>query len=224
MTITFYRPQDPYGPFSNFSAHKVALDGKMWKTSEHYYQAQKFSDEELQTKVRLTKTPGEAAKMGRDMSLPLREDWEVVKDDVMRKVVNAKFTQHRDLRKMLLDTGDEYLIEASFRDAYWGWGKDKKGKNMLGRILMEVREELKEVEATLGQVREVVWQGFGCHVRIMEDWYEYEDADYETFKLLSNTEDKDTFFDTIIKGNFGEQKGTGPRKFLRDYETLYKGD
>jgi hypothetical protein len=81
--------------------------------------------------------------MGRNRSLPLRCDWEQVKDDVMRKVVLQKFTIHADIREILLSTGSEVLVENSPIDYYWGCGKDRSGKNRLGQILVEVREILR---------------------------------------------------------------------------------
>ena len=143
MTIKFYRTKEKYGPFSNFSRHSVDLDGKTWPTSEHYYQAMKFpSDEEVQERVRNCKAPGLAADMGRDRSLPMRKDWDEVKDDVMRTVIRAKFTQREDLKELLQSTESEHIIEDSPIDFYWGCGSDGTGQNMLGRVLMEIRDEL----------------------------------------------------------------------------------
>lgn len=85
----------------------------------------------------------EAARMGRSRKKPLRKDWESVKDQIMRKAVLAKFTQHDDLQELLLSTGDAKLVEHTTNDSYWGDGSDGSGKNMLGRILMEVREQLR---------------------------------------------------------------------------------
>lgn len=143
-TINFYRTVEAYGFMSNFSRHPVVLKGKIWPTSEHYFQAQKFEGTVHEENVRLTKSPTDAAAMGRDRKLPLRTDWEQVKDDIMREVVCAKFTQHRDLGQYLLNTGDAVLVEHTKNDSYWGDGGDGNGKNMLGTILMEIRKELKE--------------------------------------------------------------------------------
>jgi ribA/ribD-fused uncharacterized protein len=63
-----------------------------------------------------------AKRLGSSREYPLRTDWESVKDDVMRDAVRAKFTQHEDIRAVLLGTGDELLIEAAFNDSYWGSG------------------------------------------------------------------------------------------------------
>lgn len=145
--IRFYSVSGEFGEFSNFAPYSIKLDGKRWPTSEHYFQAQKFLDPAHQEEVRAAKSPMIAARMGRSRQRPLRKDWESSKDHVMRKAVLAKFTQHEDLRALLLSTGNAKLIEHTENDSYWGDGGDGSGKNMLGRILMEVREQLRhEVE------------------------------------------------------------------------------
>lgn len=148
MTIYFYSPSEPsYGCFSNFSAHGFELDGAYYKTSEHYFQAMKFSGSPKDMDdVRRASTPKLAATIGRDRKRPLRRDWESVKDDVMRRAVLRKFEVHADIRAILLATGDEDIVENAPGDRYWGSGSDGTGKNMLGKILMETRAKLREVE------------------------------------------------------------------------------
>lgn len=141
--IRFYSVADEYGDFSNFAGFPIRLDGEVWPTSEHYFQAQKFKDRSVRKKIRTANSPMIAARMGRDRSLPLRRDWESVKVEVMRKAVQAKFTQHDELRGLLLETGDAKIVEHTENDAYWGDGGDGSGKNMLGRILMEVRDRIR---------------------------------------------------------------------------------
>ncbi|MFM7408253.1 MAG: NADAR family protein [Cuspidothrix sp.] len=143
MTIYFYSTREEYGCFSNFSSHGFVLDKLYWSTSEHYFQAQKFIGTPYLEKLRLVKTPKEAATMGRKRTLPLRPHWEEVKDNIMRKAVLSKFSTHKDIQEILLSTGNEELIEISPIDYYWGCGADGSGKNMLGIVLMEVREQLK---------------------------------------------------------------------------------
>lgn len=142
MAIYFYRINDKYGCFSNFAHYSFELDGKKWMTSEHYFQAQKFYGTEYEEIIRLLDNPMKAAEMGRNRDLPLREDWEQIKDNIMRKAVWAKFTQNIDIKDILISTGRETIIEKTTNDYYWGCGKDGSGKNMLGIILMEVREKL----------------------------------------------------------------------------------
>ena len=140
--ILFYRQNDPYGEFSNFSAHPFKLKGKVWPTSEHYFQAQKFAGTEHEEAVRNAETPSMAAKLGRRRSLPLRSDWEAVKEEVMREALRAKFEQHPKLASLLLSTGDAELIEHTRNDSYWADGGDGTGKNRLGYLLMELRGEM----------------------------------------------------------------------------------
>lgn len=142
--INFYRVADDYGCFSNFAPYPIQVDGKQWPTSEHYFQAQKSEDREHQEAIRKTKSPMIAARMGRDRKKPLRRDWESVKDEVMRKAVRAKFTQHDDIRRILQSTGEARIVEHTENDSYWGDGGDGSGKNMLGQILMEIREDLRD--------------------------------------------------------------------------------
>ena len=141
--IRFYSVGDAYGELSNFAAFPIMIDGVLWPTSEHYFQAQKFKDRALQAKIRRAKTPMIAARMGRDRSKPLRRDWESAKVEVMMTALRAKFSQHEDLRALLLSTGDARLVEHTDNDAYWGDGGDGKGKNMLGKLLMRLRDELR---------------------------------------------------------------------------------
>jgi N-glycosidase YbiA len=145
--ILFYRVTEPYGSFSNFSSHPVELNGRVWSTSEHYFQAQKFAGTEHEEAVRLAKSPMVAARMGRSRERPLRTDWETVKDDVMREVLRAKFAQHPELRSLLLSTGKAEIIEHTKNDRYWGNGGDGSGKNRLGQLLMELRTAIRAEHA-----------------------------------------------------------------------------
>ena len=143
MKIFFYRQNDAYGEFSNFSGHPIKLKGKLWPTTEHYFQAQKFAGSDHEEQIRLARTPSIAARMGRSRSLPLRPDWETVKDDVMREALRAKFDQHPKLKSLLLSTGAVELIEHTQNDSYWADGGDGSGKNRLGELLMELRTQLR---------------------------------------------------------------------------------
>ncbi|MCB1633310.1 MAG: NADAR family protein [Xanthomonadales bacterium] len=144
--IRFYSVSDDYGEFSNFSPHPIRLDGQLWPSSEHYFQAQKFEDAKQRQRIRGVKSPAEAARLGRDRKQRLRRDWESVKVQVMHKAVVAKFTQHPELRELLLSTNQARIVEHTENDAYWGDGGDGSGRNMLGQILMRVRAALQGSE------------------------------------------------------------------------------
>lgn len=146
--VHFYSVADDFGQLSNFAAFPINLDGQRWPTSEHYFQAQKFEGPVYRQKIRKARSPMQAARLGRDRKQKLRRDWEAVKVGIMRQAVMAKFTQHEELRALLLSTGEAELVEHTANDDYWGDGGDGSGKNMLGRILMQVREELRAASTT----------------------------------------------------------------------------
>jgi ribA/ribD-fused uncharacterized protein len=144
--VNFYSVSDEFGQFSNFAPFPIKIDGERWPTSEHYFQAQKFEDQAYRQRIQKARTPMLAAQLGRDRKQKLRRDWESVKVNVMRTAVLAKFAQHEELQNLLFSTGDAKIVEHTANDNYWGDGGDGSGKNMLGRILMEVREMLRSAQ------------------------------------------------------------------------------
>ena len=146
--INFYNRGEPYYEFTNFYETMIEIDGKDWLTTEHYFQAQKFVGTRLVETIRMLERPRQAFDLSRDprYSRWRRSDWEEVKEDVMYKALQAKFTQHRELGRRLLETKDRKLVEHSPYDSYWGDGGDGSGKNRLGLLLMRLREEMKPRE------------------------------------------------------------------------------
>ena len=144
MTIRFYSQSATYREFSNFAPFPIALDGEHWPTSEHYYQAQKFTDPELQAKIRSAAKPIIAKSLADKHRDRMRRDWDAVKDEVMDRAVRRKFELHPQLRTLLLATGDEPIAEdGPNNDPYWGVGRDGSGENKLGRIIERIRTELR---------------------------------------------------------------------------------
>jgi ribA/ribD-fused uncharacterized protein len=141
--VLFYAVSDEYGAFSNFSPYPITLRAHRWPTSEHFFQAQKFEDPKVREAIRKAKSPMQAARIGRDRKHRLRRDWDSARVHVMREALRAKFTQHAELRELLLSTGDATIVEHTERDDFWGDGGDGSGKNMLGQLLMELRHELR---------------------------------------------------------------------------------
>ena len=141
--VRFYSASGEHGEFSNFAPFPIELKGHTWPTSEHYFQARKFAGTEHEAEIRRAKSPMIAARMGRSRQRPLRPDWEHVKDAVMFEAVRAKFSQHPRLKELLLSTADAEIVEHTAKDSYWGDGGDGSGANHLGKILMQVREELR---------------------------------------------------------------------------------
>jgi len=143
QVINFYSKSGKYGEFSNFYHSPIKLEGNTFPTVEHYFQSQKFKGTKHESKIRKAFSPMEAARLGRDRKLPLRKDWESVKIDIMRKGLIAKFSQHKDLKTVLLNTGTSKIVEHTENDNFWGDGGNGSGKNWLGRLLMEVRDSLR---------------------------------------------------------------------------------
>ena len=146
-TVNFYSVSDDFGQFSNLAPFPLALDGERWPTAEHYYQSQKFDDPAYKLTIRRANSPAEAARLGHDRKKKMRRDWESVKVGIMRDTLMAKFTQHDELRVLLLSTGDAKIVEHTESDAFWGDGGDGSGKNTLGQLLMQVRESLRTAPA-----------------------------------------------------------------------------
>jgi len=143
--IHFYGVGGEFGCFSNFSPFPIRLRKRVWPTTEHYFQAQKFAGTDHEEEIRRDGSPMIAARMGRSRKRPLRKDWEGVKDGIMLDALRAKFDQHADLKRVLLETGDRTLVERTANDRYWGDGGDGSGRNRLGELLMLLRKELRNV-------------------------------------------------------------------------------
>lgn len=155
--ILFYEKGQPFYEFTNFYLAPIQLDGKEWPTTEHYFQAQKFPNnpgirEYIRTQCTAGRDAFNAARAARNKHALLPTDqWNAIKWEAIYQAVKAKFSQHANLKKLLLDTGDRVLVENAAPDTYWGIGINSRtgqaGYNNLGIILMKVRDELKaEIE------------------------------------------------------------------------------
>jgi ribA/ribD-fused uncharacterized protein len=142
----FYSTKGSWGFMSNFSAHPITVDGVHYKTSEHYYQCQKTTSSAYRELIRLAPKPLDAAKLGRSTDCELVPNWDGIKISVMEKVLREKLRCNPVLKEALLKSGDRLLIEASPKDPFWGWGKNRNGENHLGKLWMKLREELKSAK------------------------------------------------------------------------------
>lgn len=137
--IDDFSPKLKYGFLSNFYPSTIYIDKKPFATVEHAYQAHKTIDESSRELIRKAKTPQDAKKLGR--CVQLRPDWEEVKLPLMRSYLKQKF-ENPFLLHLLIDTGTAQLVHNnSWNDRYWGVCKGV-GQNWLGRLLMEIREDL----------------------------------------------------------------------------------
>ena len=147
-----------YKEFSNMHEAPVQIDGVTFPTVEHYFQwskAKMFGDMEIQNKIMKTTSPKSVKAYGKKVKNFDEEAWNEKKDSVMRTAVKAKLMQHPDILKKLRETGTRPIAEADPRGKYWGIGtsadtskaKDPArwpGKNVMGKLLEELRKELSE--------------------------------------------------------------------------------
>jgi len=159
MAVRFYKAWNEYGLLSNFFCVPLELDGDVWKSAEHYYQAMKFSNScsieagLVMKEIAAQSSAEEAARVGRKMQASnpnlVRQDWDEAKLGIMGKALRVKFAVGTPAWRLLQSTCVEglpacRLIEYSPRDSFWGEGFDGSGLNWLGTILMEIREETSE--------------------------------------------------------------------------------
>lgn len=148
-TIRFYRANEkPYGAFSNLYKREVLFEGIVYPTSEHAYQAGKALKVEVKEWILAAPTPALAAMAAHGLyTWDVVPNWASIKFDRMRGVLRAKFEQHADLAALLVSTGSARLVESANVDNAVNrtWGEvNGKGKNMLGVMLMELREQLSQ--------------------------------------------------------------------------------
>ena len=136
--------EGPNRYLSNFGAGEAMYDGVPYDCAEKAFQAAKTLDMAVREQIRNATTPGVAKRLGRQA--PLRKGWEEMKVGVMRDVVRSKFERNQDLARKLLATGDTELVEGNWwNDVFWGVCRGR-GRNMLGKIIMDVRTELAKTE------------------------------------------------------------------------------
>ncbi|MER9351990.1 NADAR family protein [Mesorhizobium sp. M0514] len=146
--IRFYRASEkPYGIFSNLFRRPIEFEGDVFPTSEHAYQAGKARKPEVRKWLMQAPSPALLAMAAHGLYYwDVAPGWSKTKFDRMRRVLEAKFTQHPDLRDRLLSTGDLRLVEAATVDNEVNrlWGEvNGVGQNMLGTLLMELRAKLR---------------------------------------------------------------------------------
>jgi N-glycosidase YbiA len=145
--VCFYE-QDFY-VLSNFSAFCLHWRRQAHFTSEHAYHWARFDLPDgkgllLQDCVQRAGSAHDAFKFAQENKSKQRDDWDAIKVDTMREILRAKAEQHEYVRRKLLATGDRELVENSWRDDFWGWGPNRDGQNMLGKLWTEIRSSLRE--------------------------------------------------------------------------------
>jgi ribA/ribD-fused uncharacterized protein len=152
--VRFYRANEkPYGAFSNLYRCEVVFEGRTYATAEHAYQAGKALKAAVREWILQAPTPALAAMAAHGLyTWDVVPNWASIKVDRMRSVLRAKFSQHEALRQLLIDTGSRRLVEAATVNnavnRFWG-EVDGKGENTLGKLLMELREDLRKEKSAV---------------------------------------------------------------------------
>lgn len=133
-------------PFSNFSAFQLEWAGYTFPTSEHAYQWMKFQGlwqmRDVADAIRKASSAHDAFKIAERNADKKQSDWDEIKLEIMEAILRAKLSQHPYVHKKLRDSGDRQIIECSWRDDFWGWGPNKDGQNMLGKLWMKIRDDV----------------------------------------------------------------------------------
>ncbi|MBK1643583.1 hypothetical protein CKO25_02695 [Thiocapsa imhoffii] len=147
-TRLYISMSDAANPLSSVISQPFRLDEFDWPTAEHYMLAMLFEDPEPREAIRTAADPAEAHKQFKRHKRKRRPDWEAVRRLYMTRAIYTRCQTHPEAASALLQTGDKQIIESSLYDYYWGCGRDGRGHNTYGEVLMDVRERLREEART----------------------------------------------------------------------------
>jgi ribA/ribD-fused uncharacterized protein len=142
-TSVYVSMMDEENPLSAASPRPFSLDDAEWPTAEHYVLAMQLEDPVLRAEIRSALDPQQARKLAKRHKSKIRGDWESVRRLYMTRGIYTRCLSHPESARALLETGDKRIVESSLYDYYWGCGRDGRGLNTYGEVLMDVREKLR---------------------------------------------------------------------------------
>ena len=131
---------------SGESNHPINIDGVVWPTVEHYYQAARFSNPAIRDRIRGMATTQLAIKESQVYRHTAVKDWTRIRLGCLTDAFRAMFSQHDECRKHLLETGGAELYQLGLYDDYWGFDRNGRGQNQLGAVLAKLRDEFRSTE------------------------------------------------------------------------------
>lgn len=214
--ICFYHEYEEYGCFSNWYSASFEYAGKVYNSVEQYMMYQKvilFREFELADKIMASDDPSEIKEIGRSKMRHFDSElWDKISYTIVKRGIRAKFLQNKDICKVLIDTGNKLLAEASSKDLKWGIGisindnscydtKFWHGKNLLGEILMEVRDELLILSikdnAKYIDAKDVAFNEWNMMAGILECIPKFHDTIHAYADTLIGTREKNCFYNDV---------------------------
>jgi ribA/ribD-fused uncharacterized protein len=144
----FFSMDDESSKWCRASVKPFELEDHEWQTVEHYFQAMRFVDKADQALVRESENPASFAKLNKSWFRKKRKDWNEVKKTIMTRALFMQCQVYPEMAEALLETGDNDLVENSQYDYFWGCGRDRRGDNHYGKVLMAIRAKLKETKTS----------------------------------------------------------------------------
>lgn len=120
------------------------LEGVEWPSLEHYFQAMRFTDQAYQKRICAAGSPEAVTKLAKTWLKSKRKDWKQVRATVMTRGLYMQCQMYPEMAQALLETDDNRLVENSLYDYFWGCGRDRRGENQYGKVLMNIRSRLQQ--------------------------------------------------------------------------------
>ncbi len=149
VNALYFSRHDEHNLLGSADLHPYTLDGHEWPTVEHYYQANLYKDEAVQTKIRALPSAQAVIALTEGFFSKLKwtgkhADWKKRRQVLMTRAFYTQCKTYPNIAQALLETGDQKLVESSAYDHFWGCGRDRRGENTYGKVLMNVRAKLLE--------------------------------------------------------------------------------
>jgi len=133
---------DRESPFSTVGAYPFELEGQIWPSAEHYYQASKYAGRPYAQTIAQAPSAEEAYRLGNRWFKRKVPEWKSRRKLMMTRALYRIVNEHPAIKQALLDTEEQLLIETSLYGHYWGVGRDQRGENTLGKIWMDIRQKI----------------------------------------------------------------------------------
>lgn len=140
----FFSRHDENELLGSASHHPFTLEDKQWPTAEHYYQAMLFNNPDIQAKIQTLPDAKSVEAFTKWRFFQKQKGWKKLRQVLMTRAIYTKCKTYPEVAERLLATGDKNLVENSAYDYFWGCGRDRRAENTYGKVLMNVRNKLRE--------------------------------------------------------------------------------